>query len=111
MWTLPLVGEDIKQNQRRQWHSVTLPREHSAVKGRGSRCLLVLRGFRDRNRGAAVSFTVLGVIPPSGSAAAPFRFNKWMLIGCILTDGPNRTPGANKTWPNIPTKILSTLRT
>jgi hypothetical protein len=29
MWTLPLVGEDIKQNQRRQWHSVTLPREHS----------------------------------------------------------------------------------
>src|SRR5450759_652397 len=50
MWTLPLVGEDIKQNQRRQWHSVTLPREHSAVKGRGSRCLLVLRGFPNSNR-------------------------------------------------------------
>src|ERR1035437_3002042 len=45
MWTLPLGGGDIKQNQRRQWHSGILRAIKPGISG-----LLVLRGFHARNR-------------------------------------------------------------
>jgi hypothetical protein len=34
MWTLPLGGGDIKQNQRRQWHAGILPAIKRPIKGR-----------------------------------------------------------------------------
>jgi hypothetical protein len=36
MWTLPLGGGDIKQNQRLQWHSVIPRAIKRPIKGRAS---------------------------------------------------------------------------
>src|SRR5258708_7203519 len=44
MWTLPLGGDDIKQNQRRQWHSLIILR---AIK-RPSRAGLATMYFEPR---------------------------------------------------------------
>jgi hypothetical protein len=49
MWTLPLGGGYIKQNQRRQWHSGILRTMKRPVNGPGTASLLVIWGFIARN--------------------------------------------------------------
>jgi hypothetical protein len=47
MWTLPLGGGDIKQNQRRQWHSGILRTMKRPLKGPGTASLLVIWRYID----------------------------------------------------------------